>query len=168
MSAKELLSLCAKTLCMRNSKLIISFGRPSKGSFEKMIQQLKKLIIEHKISFNRIYLRLEQQRDVEYAQKAIKQANIIYHATGSKPSVEETLPVLKVALEYCKQNGIGYVYLSNNVYEKEYHQLCTQYGVKFYTGTCVLTDKIITNIKNGAALTGSQYYDVKYLKRLTR
>ena len=168
MSAKELLSLCAKTLCMRNSKLIISFGRPSKGSFEKMIQQLKKLIIEHKISFNHIYLRLEQQRDVEYAQKALKQANIIYHATGSKPSVEETLPVLKVALEYCKQNGIGYVYLSNNVYEKEYHQLCTQYGVKFYTGTCVLTDKIITNIKNGAALTGSQYYDVKYLKRLTR
>lgn len=168
LSAKELFSLCAKTLQKRNSKLIISFGRPSKGAFERIIKQLKKLIHEYNISYKNIYLRLEQQYDVEYAKKTIKDVNIIYHATGSKDSVAETLPVLKDALEYCKQNDIEYVYLSNNVYEKEYHELCSQYGVKYYTGTCVLTDKVIKNIKNGATLTGSQYYDVKYLKRLTR
>lgn len=168
LSVDDLFAICAKTIRSCNTKLIISFGRPSKDAFEKIIKQLKSALKNHKLSYKNIYLRLEQQRDVEYVKKVMKDTNIIYHAVGSKQSVEETLPVLKQALEYCKTQGIEYIYLSNNVYEKEYHELCNQYDVKFYTGTCVLTEKIIHNIKNGAALTGSQYYDVKYLKRLTR
>ncbi|MGN1168372.1 MAG: polysaccharide pyruvyl transferase family protein [Lachnospiraceae bacterium] len=167
-SFNELLSLYKKDINRRGFRLFVSVGRPNKATFLKIFDQLKEAIAENEINIENIFLRLEVERDIEYVKKSEYKINLVYHAVGSKDNVEENLPVLNNALEYCKANGIKYLYMNTNLYEKEYDELCKKYGVQFYTGTCVLTEKIISNIKNGADFVGSQYYDVKYLKRLTR
>lgn len=168
LSFKELLSLYKKDINRRDFKLFISVGKPSKEAFSKIFAQLKEAIAENEINIENIFLRLEVKRDIEYVKKSKYNINLVYHAVGSKNNAKETLPVLENALEHCKANDIKYLYMNTNVYEKEYDGLCKKYDVQFYTGTCVLTEKIISNIKNGADFVGSQYYDVKYLKRLTR
>lgn len=167
-SFSELLALYKKEINRRGFRLFISVGKPGKETFSKIFAQLKEAITENEINIENIFLRLEIKRDIEYVKKSKYNINLVYHAVGSKNNVSDTLPVLNDALKYCKSNGIKYLYMNTNVYEKEYDELCKKYGVKFYTGTCVLTEKIISNIKNGADFVGSQYYDVKYLKRLTR
>lgn len=167
-SFNELLSLYKKDINRCGFRLFVSVGRPDKVTFLKIFDQLKEAIAENEINIENIFLRLEVERDIEYVKKSECNINLVYHAVGSKDNVEENMPVLSNALEYCKANGIKYLYMNTNLYEKEYDELCKKYGVQFYTGTCVLTEKIISNIKNGADFVGSQYYDVKYLKRLTR
>lgn len=167
-SFEELLSLYKKDINRRDFKLFISVGKPNKEAFLEIFNQLKEAIDKYEIRKENIFLRLEVKRDIDLVKKSKYPINLVYHAVGSKDNVKETLPVLKTALEYCKDKKIKYLYMHTNVYAKEYDELCKQYDVKFYTGTCVLTEKIISNIKNGAEFVGSQYYDVKYLKRLTR
>ncbi len=168
MSFEEFVSLYKKDINRPHFKIFISVGKPSKEAFSKIFAQLKESIDKHEIKKENIFLRLEVKRDIDFVKKSKYPVKIVYHAVGSKDNVEETLPVLKNALEYCKEKKIKYLYMHTNVFAKEYDELCKQYDVKFYTGTCVLTEKIISNIKNGAEFVGSQYYDVKYLKRLTR
>lgn len=168
MSFSEFLSFYKEDINQPDFKLFISLGRPSKEDFLTIFEKLKTSIDESGINISNIFLRLEIKRDIEYVIKSKLNVNIVYHAIGSKNSIDETLPVLKSALDYCKEKKIKYLYMNTNVYEKEYDKLCKQYGVKFYAGTCVLTEKIVSNIKNGANFVGSQYYDVQYLNRLTR
>ncbi len=168
LSFEQLVSLYQKDFNRPDFKLFISVGKPSTKSFEKIFSQIKTAIEKYKIKENNIFLRLEQQDNIEYVRKENSPFNIVYHVVATDREPTAVVPVLKEGLEYCKSNNISYIFMNIYDYDKEYQKLCSQYGVKFYTDAAVKTENIINNIKNGAEFVSSHYYDVNYLKRLTR
>ena len=163
-----LMSLAKNNIAKKDHRFILSVGRPKAEDFATMISCIKEVIEKYNIKTENLYLRLEQKRDIDYAKKSALNIKLMYYAIDKKLSEEETLEFLKSSLEYCKKKNIKYLYFNHNVYTEEFDKLCKQYGIKCCSSTCVLTDKVINNIKNNAHFVFNQYYDVKYIKRLTR
>ncbi len=168
MSFDELMSIAKKNINGKGHRFILSVGKPKKEDFETMAKCIKETIEKHNINTDRLYLRLEQKRDVDFARTSKLNIRIMYYAVDKKSSPQETLDFLKSSLEYCKSKKINHLYFNHNVYTEEFHNLCTQYNVKCCSSTCVLTDKVINNIKHRAHFVFNQYYDVKYIERLTK
>lgn len=168
MSFEQLVEISKNDINRKGYNLIISVGKPKAEDFAKMMTQLSDAIEKYKLNKSTLFLRLEQKRDVDYVRKNKLGIKIIYHAVDKKTSYEDTLEFLKQTLEYCKSKKIKYLYLNHNVYTEDFHKLCSEYDIKCCSSTCVLTDKVINNVKNGAEFVFSQYYDVKYINRLLK
>lgn len=156
------------SIAKKNHKFILSVGKPSKEDFEIMVSCIRKTIEKYNVNTENLYLRLEQKRDIDYVKSAKLDIKLMYYAVDKKTSESETLEFLKASLEYCKNKKIKYLYFNHNVYTQEFDNLCKEYPVEYCSSTCVLTDKVINNVKNDAHFVFNQYYDVKYINRLTR
>ena len=152
----------------KDHRFILSVGKPKKEDFETMVKCISETIEKYDIDKEKIYIRLEQKRDIDYVIKNKINIKIIYYAVDKKTSEQETLEFLKSSLEYCKSKKIKYLYFNHNVYTQEFDNLCKEYGIKYCSSTCVLTDKAINNINNKAHFVFNQYYDVNYIRRLTK
>lgn len=164
----ELMSMAAKDINKKGFRFILSVGKPNVEDFAIMMKSICDTIKKYNINTNRLYLRLEQKRDIDYVKSNYPFFRIMYYAVDKKISDEQTMEFLKSSLEYCKKKKIRYIYFNHNVYTEAFDKLCRQHNVKCSSSTCVLTDKIINNVKNKAHFVFNQYYDVNYIKRLTR
>lgn len=168
MTIEELFSLAKKHLSRKRINLVLAFGRPTKKVFKLLISKIKQIIEEDKINTKNLYLRLEQERDVEYVKNSGLEVNIIYHIVDERSSEQATLATLENGLKYCKQQGIEHLYMNHNEYTQEFDALCKKYDVNYYSSACVFTQNVIDNIKHGAYFVPSHYYDVDYITRLTK
>ncbi len=167
-SFDELIDMAKDDINKESFNLILSVGKPSKEDFELMIDAILGTLKRYSIKPKKLYIRIEQKRDVDYIKKSGIKLNIIYYAVDKKTSENDTLVFLKDSLDYCKKQRIKYLYLNHNEYKKEFHRLCKKYRIKCCSSTCVLTNKVISNIKNGAHFVFNQYYDVEYINRLIK
>lgn len=168
MTFDTLLKLARNSLNFSKIKLVLSFGRPSKKVFEKLMSKITYALKRNLLSTKNIYLRLESKQDIEYVKASYPKFNIIYHTVDNHISKEETLSTLEDALKYCKEQSIKYLYMNHKEYTKEFDKLCKEYGVHYYCSACTMTQTVIESIKNGAYFVPSHYYDVDYITRLTR
>ncbi len=163
-----LMSLAKRNINKRGHRFILSVGKPKAEDFATMVSCIKETIEKYNINTDNLYLRLEQKRDIDHVKSSGLKIKLMYYAVDKKVSDEDTLEFLKTSLEYCKKKKIKYLYFNHNVYTQEFDKLCKQYDIKCCSSTCVLTDKVINNVKNNAHFVFNQYYDVKYINRLTR
>lgn len=168
LSFAELLALSKDNIKKEGHTFILSFGKPSEADFKIMIDELLKAIKEHSLTPKNFYLRLEQKRDVNYTINQKLKFKLMFYAVDKKTSEEDTIAFLKNTLQYCKSKHIKHLYINHNEYKSEFHKLCKRYHIKCSSSTCVLTDKVVNNIKNSAHFVFNQYYDVEYINRLTR
>lgn len=163
-----LMSLAKRSINKKGHRFILSVGKPKAEDFATMVSCIKETIEKYNINTDNLYLRLEQKRDIDHVKSSGLKIKLMYYAVDKKVSDEDTLEFLKTSLEYCKKKKIKYLYFNHNVYTQEFDKLCKQYDIKCCSSTCVLTDKVINNVKNNAHFVFNQYYDVKYINRLTR
>lgn len=168
MSLDELMCISQTYLNKHKINLVLSFGHPSTSKLKKILSELKECIKKYQIKTDNIYIRLEQEKDIEYYKNSKMKPQIIYHVVDKKQSYEDTLKTLQDALTYCNEQGIGILFMNHCEYTQEFAQLCAKHNVSYYTDSCEKTETIITNIKNGAHFVGSHFYDVDYLSRLTK
>lgn len=164
----ELLSMAKDNIRNEGHTFILSFGKPNESDFAVMFTKISEAIRNYGLSPADFYLRIENKRDIDYLKKQKSKFTLIYHAVDKKTSEKDTLDFLKSTLKYCRSKKIKHLYLNHNEYKNEFHKLCKRYKINCSTSTCVLTDKVIDNIKNGAYFVFNQYYDVEYINRLTR
>lgn len=164
----ELINMSQDDINNQSFNLIISVGKPSAEDFILMVDAIKSTLKNHSINPKKLYLLLEQKRDVDYVKKLRLKINVIFYAVDKKTSDNDTIEFLKNSLKYCRKRRIKYLYLNHNEYKKEFDTLCKKYRIKCCSSTCVLTSKVISNIKNGAHFVFNQYYDVKYINRLIK
>ena len=168
LSLEQLFDLCHEHINSSDINMVLAVGRPKKEDFEKLLDQIKEQISKHSINTKNLFFRLEQKRDIDTFKKSSVKMNIIYHLVLKKMPEEETLKAFEEALSYCKDKKIKYIYFKLEMFTEEYAQLCEKYGVKFYTSPYVKTEKVIDCIKNGAHFVTSHYYEVDYLRKLTK
>lgn len=168
MSFEQFISSASEFLKKVNEKVVLAVGCPGREDFERMIEEVKKAIERYQISPNKFMIRLEKKGDIEYFMKKDIKMDIVYHVADPKATPEKAVEACQNALEYCRSKKIKYISMNPDLYTAEIAAICSQYAVKVCVFTCTKTERIINAIQQGASLVGSHYYDVKYLKRLTR
>ena len=154
---------------IREVKLLLDIGLPSKTDMQYLLEQLKELTAgpvpeELFISYA---IRLQRQKDVEAYLKSGLTFPVIYYLPTPLDESEEEQGKLETAIQYCKQKNIRLISMNSELWNEVTAQLVRANGLEAVVFSYSAATDLIHALDLGARFVGSRHFTPDYIEKLT-
>lgn len=166
MTLTEMMQKASALPSGQDFRFVLSIGRPSDAQFPLLTGQILQAIDACGMDRSRFILRLEKKEQVAAFREMATGIEIMYYQTDSTKAKKKYSTACAEALAYCSQEHIPY--LCVNEFDEAMGDLFADYpDIKGAVFAYTSVGKVVRAIRCGAAIVGSAYYGVDYIRALT-
>lgn len=164
---EEVVALMARRYRFCNVSLLLDVGRPSQKDLQKMLKQLKALLLKYYMLPNRFVIRLQKRADVEAVQKSRIPWKIAYYLPKEEEVMGDSPHTATEVADFCAESGISMVTMTLSRCSTEVVDAMHKRGIRCCLMKCSKVEDILAALDNGVDLVCSVYADVQTLESLT-
>lgn len=147
----------------KGSTLLLDIGKPGGEHLESFFTAIADLLAAHPQMKKRVVLRLQKRAHVPAAKKRLPDVPLAY---SLEPLAEAPEEKLAEQLAFCGKHRISRLFVPREAFSAEVSKACREAGIDAW----VLSASSVTQLKElwgmGAAVVGTHYLDVKYVKQI--
>ncbi|MGN0518334.1 MAG: polysaccharide pyruvyl transferase family protein [Acutalibacteraceae bacterium] len=167
MDFDTLLSEIKKLPEEKRDVLIVDIGKPNDEMKEELFKAVFNALENSGLPDDMFIIRLQRKRDIV----ALRELGCKYELMYSLPVIGNELLAdeeYKKTVAYCRKQKINMLYVTVDVYNREFAQLLRDNSIKACVFGCTRVEDVVNSVKYGARYVGGYYYGPGYINKLAK